>query len=364
MSERVDVQLGTRSYAVHVGTGLLAHAGEMMKPLAQGMVAVVTDRNVAAFHLEHLLDSLRTAGVDARAIVLPPGEETKSFGGLEQLTIELLAAGIERDGLVVALGGGVIGDLAGLAAGLLKRGVGYAQIPTTLLAQVDSSVGGKTAINTKEGKNLVGLFYQPRVVISDTSLLRTLPRRELLSGYAEVAKYGALGDAAFFDWLEGHALAGLDTDDHCLERIIAHSCRVKAEIVGRDERETGERALLNLGHTFGHALEAATGYSARLLHGEAVAIGMVLAFRLSTELGYALPGDAERLERHLRSVSLPASISDIPGPRPDADTLLAHMMHDKKSKHGQLTFVLARGIGQAFTRSDVPLEAVRDILSS
>jgi 3-dehydroquinate synthase len=364
MSERIDVLLGTRSYSVHVGGGLVEQAGEFMRPLARGATVVVTDRNVAALHLDRLLDSLRAAEIDSRPIVLEPGEETKSFRGLEQLTDQLLAAGLERDGLVLALGGGVIGDLAGFAAGVLKRGVACAQMPTTLLAQVDSSVGGKTAINTKEGKNLVGLFHQPKIVVADTALLATLPRRELLAGYAEVAKYGALGDADFFEWLEDHALAGLGGNAADLERMVAHSCRIKAAIVGRDERETGERALLNLGHTFGHALEAATGYSARLLHGEAVAIGMVLAFRLSAALGYISAHGADRLEQHLRDVSLPVSIADIPGPRPDADALLAHMMHDKKLKDGRLTFILARGIGQAFTTSDVPLEAVRNILSN
>jgi 3-dehydroquinate synthase len=364
MSERIDVLPGARSYSIHVGAGLTSRAGELLRPLAGDGVVVVTDRNVAERHLDHLLDSLRAAGIGARPVVLEPGEETKSFRGLEQLTGELLAAGLERDGLVLALGGGVIGDLAGFAAGVLKRGVRYAQMPTTLLAQVDSSVGGKTAINTKEGKNLVGLFHQPRIVIADPALLRTLPRRELLAGYAEVAKYGALGDAAFFEWLEGHGHTGLDGDERCLEQMIARSCRIKAEIVTRDERETGERALLNLGHTFGHALEAATGYSARLLHGEAVSIGLVLAFRLSAQLGYASPRDAERLEQHLRSVSLPVSIVDIPGPRPDTETLLSHMMHDKKSKRGRLTFVLARSIGHAFTTSDVPPDAVGSILSA
>jgi 3-dehydroquinate synthase len=362
MSERIDVSLGARSYAVHVGTGLTDHAGELISPLTGGKVVVVTDSNVAERHVAGLLDSLRQTGIDARLIVLAPGEQTKSFRGLEQLTGELLMAGLERDDLVLAFGGGVIGDLAGFAAGVLKRGVGYAQLPTTLLAQVDSSVGGKTAINTKEGKNLVGLFHQPRIVIADTVMLATLPRRELLAGYAEVAKYGALGDEPFFEWLERHALQGLDGNRKYLERMIAHSCRIKAAIVCRDETEKGERALLNLGHTFGHALEAATGYSARLLHGEAVSIGMVLAFRLSAELGHASPRDAERLERHLCSVSLPTSIADIPGARPDAETLLSHMMHDKKSQHGRLNFVLARSIGQAFTTLEVPLAAVRDVL--
>lgn len=364
MSKQIDVRLGARSYAIHVGTGLLARAPDLIRALTTGRLVVVTDRHVAALHLESLLDSLRASGLDAQPIVLEPGEETKSFHGLEQLTGALLAAGLERDGLVLALGGGVIGDLAGFAAGVLKRGIGYVQLPTTLLAQVDSSVGGKTAINTKEGKNLVGLFHQPRVVIADTAVLRTLPRRELLAGYAEVAKYGALGDAAFFERLESHAIAGLEGHGAELDEMIAHSCRIKAGIVGRDEQESGERALLNLGHTFGHALEAATDYSARLLHGEAVAIGMVLAFRLSAELGYAPAHDADRLERHLRDVSLPVSIGDIPGTRPDAETLLAHMMHDKKSKGGRITFVLARGIGQAFMTSDVPLAAVLNILSA
>jgi 3-dehydroquinate synthase len=364
MSEQIDVLPGVRGYTIHVGAGLTSRAGELLGPLAGRRVIVVTDCNVAALHLEHLLDSLRAAGIEARPIIIEPGEETKSFRGLEKLMGELLSAGLDRDGLVLAFGGGVVGDLVGFAAGVLKRGTGYAQLPTTLLAQVDSSVGGKTAINTKEGKNLVGLFHQPKIVIADIALLRTLPRRELLSGYAEVAKYGALGDAAFFEWLESHSLAGLNGDENDLEQMIARSCHIKAEIVTRDERETGERALLNLGHTFGHALEAATGYSSRLLHGEAVSIGMVLAFRLSAELGYASPNDAERLEGHLRSVSLPASIADIPGARPGTETLLSHMMHDKKSKHGRLTFVLARGIGRTFTTGDVPPEAVRNILSA
>jgi 3-dehydroquinate synthase len=363
MSERIDVRLGARSYCVHVGAGLIGHAGELVRSLTRGGVVVVTDRNVAALHLDTLLDSLRAADIACRPIVLEPGEHTKSFRGLEELIDQLLADGLERDGLVIALGGGVVGDLAGFAAGVFKRGVACAQIPTTLLAQVDSSVGGKTAINTREGKNLVGLFHQPMVVIADTALLHTLPRRELLAGYAEVAKYGALGDADFFGWLEDHALSGLDGDAADLERMVAHSCRIKAGIVGRDERETGERALLNLGHTFGHALEAATGYSTRLLHGEAVAIGMVLAFRLSANLGHMPARSADRLRQHLRAVSLPVSIADIPGPRPDADALLAHMMHDKKLKDGRLTFILTRGIGQAFATNDVPLEVVRSILS-
>jgi 3-dehydroquinate synthase len=247
---------------------------------------------------------------------------------------------------------------------VLKRGVAFAQVPTTLLAQVDSSVGGKTAINAKQGKNLVGLFHQPRIVIADTALLATLPRRELLAGYAEVVKYGALGDADFFDWLEASAAAALGGDQDALVHAVAQSCRMKAAIVARDERETGERALLNLGHTFGHALEAATGFSDRLLHGEGVAIGMALAFRLSHKLGLCPGQDAERFARHLKAVGLPSSIADIPGGRASAGELMAHMAHDKKVADGKLTFILVRGIGRAFITRDVPADAVRDILSA
>jgi 3-dehydroquinate synthase len=363
MSEIIAVGLGTRSYEIHVGSGGLARAGELLKPLARGPVPIVTDRHVAGLHLETLLMSLAAAGIEARPHVLEPGEQSKSFAGLERLTSELLRDGIDRGGLIVALGGGVIGDLTGFAAGVLKRGIDFAQIPTTLLAQVDSSVGGKTAINTPEGKNLVGLFHQPRIVIADTSVLRTLPRRELLAGYAEVAKYGALGDAAFFVWLELNAAAALAGDAVAVGHAVAHSCRMKADIVARDERETGDRALLNLGHTFGHALEAATGYSQRLLHGEGVAIGTVLAFRLSARLGLCQADDAARVERHLRAAGLPAEISDIPGSRPSVDSLLEHMAHDKKVKDGTLTFVLVRGIGHAFVARDVAMDAVRAVLA-
>ena len=362
MSKQIPVALGDRSYTIHVGSGLLDRAGELLAPFARGVVAVITDAHVAPLHLEPFASSLRAAGSITRPIVLDPGEGTKSFPGLERLIDTLLESGIERGGLVVALGGGVIGDITGFAAGILKRGLSYAQIPTTLLAQVDSSVGGKTAINTRQGKNLVGLFHQPKIVIADTEVLSTLPRRERLAGYAEVAKYGALGDASFFDWLEANAQAALAGDAERLVYMVAHSCRMKAEVVARDETEAGDRALLNLGHTFAHALEAATGYSDRLLHGEAVAIGMVLAFRLSSELGLAPAADSERLEAHLRSVSLPASIGDIPGERPNADTLLSHMMHDKKAKDGKLTFVVVRGLGRAFLCSDVQLSAVRSVL--
>jgi 3-dehydroquinate synthase len=362
MSEQIPVTLGERSYTIHTGSNILNRAGELLAPFAERVVPVVTDSHVAPLHFDRVAASLQKAGLKTRAIVLPAGEETKGFRELERLVAELLDSGIDRGTLIVALGGGVIGDITGFAAGILKRGIGYAQIPTTLLAQVDSSVGGKTAINMRQGKNLVGLFHQPKIVIADVDALRTLPRRELTAGYAEVAKYGALGDAAFFAWLEANGTDALAGDAEKLTRIVAHSCRMKAEIVARDERESGDRALLNLGHTFAHALEAATGYSGRLLHGEAVAIGVVLAFQLSAQLGLAPQSDAERLRVHLHAMSLPVDIGDIPGERPDTDTLLFHMMHDKKAKHGKLTLVLVRGLGHAFTSNDVPVDAVRTLL--
>ncbi len=364
MSETITVGLGARSYDIHVGPGLLGHAGALLRNLTHGPTPVVSDAHVAGLHLDRTLNALRNAGIDARPIVLEPGEGIKSFRGLEQLCGDLLASGVDRGGLIVALGGGVIGDLTGFAAGILKRGIAFAQIPTTLLAQVDSSVGGKTAINTRQGKNLVGLFHQPRIVIADTEVLATLPRRELLAGYAEIAKYGALGDRDFFEWLEGHGAAALSGDGAAMVHAVAHSCRMKADIVARDERESGERALLNLGHTFGHALEAATGFSDRLLHGEGVAIGMALAFQLSVALELCAGQDADRFVRHLRAVGLPAAIADIPGPRPAVDLLLEHMGHDKKVKDGRIHFVLLRGLGRAFSTSEVPLGAVRDVLSS
>jgi len=363
MRETITVGLGERAYDIHVGAGLLKHAGELLSPLAKGVVPVVTDSHIADIHLPALLEVLRRSGLDARAIVMPPGEMSKSFAGLERLSGALLDMEIDRKGLVIALGGGVIGDLTGFAAGVLKRGVAFAQIPTTLLAQVDSSVGGKTAINAAQGKNLIGLFHQPRIVIADTGLLATLPPRELLAGYAEVVKYGALGDAKFFEWLEVNGARALAGDEGAMVQAVAHSCRMKADIVARDERETGERALLNLGHTFGHALEAATGFSDRLVHGEGVAVGMALAFQLSVKLGHCPGQDAERFVRHLKAVGLPSSIADIPGARPGAGELIRHMAHDKKVTDGKLTFILVRGLGQAFVTRDVPLEAVKSVLS-
>lgn len=362
--ERVTVGLDRRAYDIHVGAGLLAKAGALLKPLVRGSVPVVTDSHVAALHLESFLAALAQNGITGQPVILAPGEASKSFSGLELLSGRLLDMGVDRGGLIVALGGGVIGDLTGFAAGVLKRGVAFAQVPTTLLAQVDSSVGGKTAINAPQGKNLIGLFHQPRMVIADTTLLSTLPRREMLAGYAEVVKYGALGDADFFNWLETHGAAALAGDGPARVHAVAHSCRMKAAIVARDEQERGERALLNLGHTFGHALEAATGYSSRLIHGEGVAIGMALAFRLSVALGLCPGQDSERFIRHLKAVGLPAAISDIPGPRSGADELIAHMAHDKKVADGQLTFVLLKGLGQAFITRDVPVAALRDVLAA
>lgn len=363
MSEAVSVALGSRSYTIHIGDGLLARGGELLAPLSRGAVPVVTDENVAALHLESFLATLRGSGIDARPVVLPPGEATKSFEWLEKLCRELLRRGVERGGLIVAFGGGVIGDLVGFAASVLKRGVDFAQVPTTLLAQVDSSVGGKTAIDVPEGKNLIGLFHQPKIVLADTAMLATLPRRELLSGYAEVVKYAALGDPDFFDWLEANGDAALAGDAAELSHMIAHCCRMKAAIVARDEREAGERALLNLGHTFGHALEGATNYSGALLHGEAVAIGMVLAFRLSERLGHCPHADTERLIHHLKRAGLRASINELSGAQPGADSLIEYMRRDKKAEGGKLKFVLVRGIGDAFISADAPLDAVKAVLA-
>ena len=364
MTKIITVGLGERAYAIHVGNGLLAQAGAHLKPFARGPVPVVTDTNVAEIHLAPFLDVLGQAGLDARPVVMPPGEGSKSFAGLETLTSKLLDMEISRGGLIVALGGGVIGDLTGFAAGILKRGVAFAQVPTTLLSQVDSSVGGKTGITPPHGKNLIGDVHQPRLVIADTALLATLPVRERRAGYAEVAKYGALGDAEFFTWLEQNGPLALSGDSNAMVHAVAHSCQMKADIVARDERESGERALLNLGHTFGHALEALTGYSDRLLHGEGVAIGMALAFNLSVKLGLTPAADAQRFVRHLKAVGLPSAISDIPGPRPDPDALIAAMGHDKKVADGKINFVLLRGLGHAFVTADIPALALRDVLQA
>jgi 3-dehydroquinate synthase len=359
----VPVSLGNRTYDVLIGSGLLPEAGRLIATrVGKGKCGVVTDDNVARFHLAALEASLKAENRHAGSIVLPAGESTKCFGELEKLSEGLLAMGLERGDLVVALGGGVIGDLAGFAAGILRRGVRFVQIPTSLLAQVDSSVGGKTGINTPQGKNLIGVFHQPSLVIADTDVLATLPEREMRAGYAEVAKYGLIGDAPFFEWLESHWPGVFGRSGPDLTRAIETSVKAKAAIVARDELETGDRALLNLGHTFGHALEAWTGYSSRLLHGEGVAIGMAQAFRFSESEGLCPRGTAERVAAHLSAVGLPTGLRDIPGGRADAETLLGHMGQDKKVRDGKLTFILVRGIGEAFVARDVDPAKVRAFL--
>jgi len=354
IASRVRVSLGERSYDIMIGEHLLARAGGLLAPhFRRRKTAIVTDANVARHHLATLETALRDAGFEVDSIVLPAGEATKSFAALADLCDRLLAAGIERSDRVIALGGGVIGDLAGFTAAILRRGIDFIQIPTSLLAQVDSSVGGKTGINSTLGKNLIGAFHQPLTVLADTSLLTTLPDRELSAGYAEVAKYGLLGDAAFFAWLEANVGRLMDRDAETLIHAITVCCKAKADLVARDEREAGPRALLNLGHTFGHALEAATGYGERLLHGEAVAVGMVEAFRFSARLGLCDTGLAGRVAAHLRSARLPASLGDIDGELPDAQALLNIMRQDKKAEAGRLAFILVRGIGEAFVSRDV-----------
>jgi 3-dehydroquinate synthase len=361
----IPVALAGRSYEVLIGPGLLARAAELIDArLEPSKCVIVTDQNVAARHLAPLESALKSRGRLAGTEILPPGEASKSFTELASLCERLLASGLERGGLVIALGGGVIGDLAGFAASIVRRGVRLVQVPTTLLAQVDSSVGGKTGINTPQGKNLVGTFHQPSLVLADTGLLATLPAREFRAGYIEAAKYGLLGDAAFFAWLEQSWRAAFAHDAAALARLVGTSVRGKAEIVARDETETGDRMLLNLGHTFGHALEAWAGYSQRLLHGEAVAIGICLAFRFCREQGLIDESAVRRVEAHFAAVGLPTRIADIPGgPPPDADTLVRIMGQDKKVRDGRLTLVLVRGIGQAFVSRDVASDTIRAYLA-
>jgi 3-dehydroquinate synthase len=363
-AERLTVGLGERSYDILAGPGLIARAGKLIAglPGAPRRVAIVTDTHVAELHLATLERALSDAGIAFEAFVVPAGEASKSFASFEKLCEALLAWGLERKTWLVALGGGVVGDLTGFAAAVLLRGLEFVQIPTSLLAQVDSSVGGKTGINTGVGKNLVGAFHQPRLVLADTGALASLPRRELLAGYAEVAKYGAIGDEPFFAWLEEHGSHVVEGDAAAQVRAVATSCRAKAEVVAADEREGGQRALLNLGHTFGHALEAETGYTGALLHGEAVAIGMVMAFDLSVRLGLCPAEDADRLRRHLAAVGLATDLSDLPQVDWDAERLLGHMRKDKKVKDGRLTFILARGLGAAFFTQEVPEDQVRALL--
>jgi len=362
----VDVALENRAYDIVIGRGALASLGARIAALRPGVrTAIVTDETVARHWLAATEASLAEAGIPASRIIVEEGEGSKSYAGLQKVSEALIAAKIERNDLVIALGGGVVGDLAGFAAAILRRGVDFVQVPTSLLAQVDSSVGGKTGINSPQGKNLVGAFHQPVLVIADTAVLDTLSPRQFRAGYAEVAKYGALGDEAFFTWLEANH-AELFKGGVAREHAIATSCRAKAAIVARDERENGDRALLNLGHTFGHALEAATGFSDLLFHGEGVAIGMVLAAQFSASIGMLPPGDAARLERHLVEVGLPTRLQDIAGfaqeGLADADALMDLMAQDKKVRRGKLTFILLEAIGSAVIARDVEPARVRDFL--
>ncbi|MCE8508959.1 3-dehydroquinate synthase [Ruegeria pomeroyi] len=363
MMNTVHVALGARSYEVEIGPGLMAEAGARIAPLLKRRrVCVLTDETVASLHLEALREGLAAGGITMQALALPPGEATKSWPHLERAVDWLLAEKVERNDIVVAFGGGVIGDLAGFAAAILRRGVRFVQIPTSLLAQVDSSVGGKTGINASHGKNLIGAFHQPSLVLADTSVLGTLTARDFLAGYGEVVKYGLLGDAAFFDWLEGQGPALAAGDMAARVEAVTRSVQMKADIVARDETEQGDRALLNLGHTFCHALEAATGYSDRLLHGEGVAIGCALAFELSARLGLCSQEDPSRVRAHLKAMGMKTDLADIPGDLPGAAALVDLMAQDKKVVDGQLRFILARGIGQAFVTSDVPRAAVLSVL--
>lgn len=353
MTRTVPVNLGARSYDVRIGPGLIDRAGEEIAPLlARPRAVILTDERVAALHLPRLTAALGRAGIASTALALPAGEATKSWDHLGRAVDWLLSRRVERSDIVIALGGGVIGDLAGFAAAILRRGVRFVQLPTTLLAQVDSSVGGKTGINAPQGKNLIGAFHQPSLVLADTAALATLADRDFRAGYGEVVKYGLLGDAAFFHWLEDNG-PHLRTDPAALLHAVAHSVAMKAAIVARDETEQGERALLNLGHTFGHALEAATGYSDRLLHGEGVAIGCALAFDLSARLGLCAQEEPGRVAAHLAAMGLPCRLTDVPGDLPDDAALIELMRQDKKVVAGRLRLILARGIGQAFVADDV-----------
>jgi 3-dehydroquinate synthase len=362
----VDVALAERAYDIVIGRNVLPSLGARIARLRPGVrTAIVTDRTVAKHWLTATEASLAAADIPTSHIIVEEGEGSKSYAGLEKVSEALIAAKIERNDLVIALGGGVVGDLAGFAAAIIRRGVDFVQVPTSLLAQVDSSVGGKTGINSPQGKNLLGAFHQPVLVVADTAVLDTLSPRQFRAGYAEVAKYGVLGDAAFFTWLEANH-ADIMRGGSAREHAIATSCRAKAGVVSRDERENGERALLNLGHTFGHALEAVTGFSDRLFHGEGVSVGMVLAAQLSAQLGMIAESDATRVQHHLADVGLPTKLQDIAGfaqeGLADADTLMALMAQDKKVKRGKLTFILLEAVGRAVIANDVDPATVRAFL--
>ncbi|MBV6657841.1 MAG: 3-dehydroquinate synthase [Devosiaceae bacterium] len=361
----VHVPLGERAYDILIGPRLLEEAGKHVAAIApSARVLIISDERVAAAHLARLEAGLTASAIDHTALVLPPGEGTKSWDGIRQATEAILEAKLERGDLVIALGGGVIGDLAGFAAAIARRGMAFVQAPTSLLAQVDSSVGGKTGINTHHGKNLVGAFHQPALVLADTSTLHTLPDRELRAGYAEIVKYGLIDDAPFFEWLEVNAAALIAGDEAIRAQAIAHSCEAKARVVAADEREGGRRALLNLGHTFGHAIEALNGYDPdKLVHGEGVSIGMVLAHRFSHHLGHCPGQDVERVVRHLDGLGMPTHIGAVPGFTPTVEALIEAMKQDKKVSRGTLTFILTQGIGRSFIAKDVSEAALHDFLS-
>jgi len=363
MVEKIVVELGERSYDIIVDQLLLSRAGDFIDPLLKSKnVIIVTDEQVARFYLHRLSNALEEKQIRYRSIVLKTGEATKSIASFGELMEQLLEQKPDRNTTLIALGGGVIGDITGFAASCLLRGVDFIQIPTTLLAQVDSSVGGKTGINSRFGKNLIGSFHQPILVLADVSLLATLPKRELLAGYAEVVKYALINDASFFEWLEKNAAAMLTGDNVLMAEAIVKSCRAKAAIVAADEREAGKRALLNFGHTFGHALEAETGFSDQLLHGEAVAIGMVMATQTSVAMKLHDASEAARVVSHFETIGLPTAPRSIK-PDWDTDALMEHFKRDKKAKDGALTFILSRGIGKAFVAHDVLKSQLREILA-
>ncbi|MAK57436.1 MAG: 3-dehydroquinate synthase [Rhizobiales bacterium] len=353
------------SYDIHIGAGLLRSCAPFLSPLLKRpFVAIVTDENVAQAHLENLTQTLDSAGISHVTKIMPPGEASKSFTGLETLIDWLLDNKVERQDMVIAFGGGVIGDLTGFAASTLRRGVRFTQIPTTLLAQVDSSVGGKTGINVPQGKNLVGAFHQPSLVLADLDVLQTLPDREFRAGYAEIVKYAAICDRPFFDWLESNLDALKNRDSNALSYAIAKSCQTKADIVAQDEKEHGARALLNLGHTFAHAYENLTGYSDNLLHGEAVGLGMAQAARLSVDLGLCPETDARALIKHLASSGLPISQTDLKGGPFEATNLVNAMAQDKKVSQGVMTFILMKAIGKAFITNDVSAKQITTFLQN
>jgi 3-dehydroquinate synthase len=362
--ETVRVDLGARAYDILVGHGALTELGPRLALLVKRPRAfVLTDETVMRHHKARLETAVAGAGIKLDWMALPPGEQTKTFAQLGHVLDWLLAGGADRGDVLIAFGGGVIGDMGGLAASLMKRGMGFVQVPTTLLAQVDSSVGGKTAVNTPRGKNLVGAFYQPRLVIADTELLATLPEREMKAGYAEILKYGLINDAPFFDWLSANGRKVLALEPEAARYAVARSCAAKAAIVVEDETETGVRQLLNLGHTFGHALEAANGYGPDLLHGEAVALGMAIAFRYGAELGVTPPADARRVADVIRASGLPADLGGRDRTRFTAPRLTELMQQDKKARGGRVPLILARGIGASYIHPDADLASIEAFLA-